>query len=92
MCLSFDPPLLILASSPAWFSLKAATPDTTPLAPSKFLKSGASAMPHSVAQPPTGGPHELEAVTAKLWEALIRGAQRVQVQMGASGCSVGRRG
>jgi hypothetical protein len=56
---------------------------TAPLALSKVLKSGVSATPHSMEQPPTGGPQALEAAAAKLREALVRGSQRVQAQSDA---------
>ncbi|XP_039818577.1 brain acid soluble protein 1-like [Panicum virgatum] len=75
---------LILSFSPALSSLKVDAPDTALLAPSKVLKSEASATQRSAAQPPTGGPQALEAAAAELREALIRGAQRVHVQTGMS--------
>ncbi|XP_039787115.1 nascent polypeptide-associated complex subunit alpha, muscle-specific form-like [Panicum virgatum] len=77
-------PMPVTAAGERTPGLRAATPDTAPLAPSKVLKSGASATPCSVAQPPTRGPQALEVTIAKYREVLTRGAQRAQAQADAS--------
>jgi len=54
----------------------AVSKDAAPLAPTKALKTGARATPHSALQPP---PVEyIVAETAKLWEVMAHGAQAAQ--------------
>ncbi|XP_039827517.1 uncharacterized protein LOC120689276 [Panicum virgatum] len=57
-------------------SRKAATREMVRLAPSKALKTGASATPHSVSQPPNGGSQSLEVAATVLREAMARGPSR----------------
>ena len=54
----------------------AATKDAAPLAPTKALKTGACATPHSAPQAPPVV--DIVAEAAKLWEAMARGAQAAQ--------------
>ena len=63
------------------------------LAPTKALKTGAHATPHSVLQPPIRVDPVLEAEAVKLREAVARGAQEAQLARALeSGGDAGQRG
>ena len=53
--------------------------DAAQLAPTKALKTGARATPHTAPQPPIGVDPVLEAEAVKLREAVARGAQEAQL-------------
>ena len=71
-----SPVLLSLAFLPPISSSGAIAKDTAPLAPTKALKTGARATPHSAPQPPPIV--DIVAEAAKLREAMARGAQAAQ--------------
>ena len=55
------------------------------LAPTKALKTGAHATPHTVPQPPIGVDPALEAGAEKLREAMARGALEAQLARAQEG-------
>jgi len=65
--------------------------DAAPLAPTKALKTGARATPHSAPQPPPVV--DIVAEAAKLREAIARGAQAAQqARAPGNGCDAGQSG
>ncbi|XP_039818690.1 translation initiation factor IF-2-like [Panicum virgatum] len=68
-------------SSPA----EATTKSATCLAPTKALKTGARATPHSAPLPPIRGDQALEAGAVKLRETMARGAQEAQLARAQEG-------
>ena len=57
----------------------------TRLTPTKALKTGVHATPHSAPQPPIGVDPVLEAEAVKLREAVARGAQEAQLARAQEG-------
>jgi hypothetical protein len=76
---SFDFSVLLTpAFSPPLSSYRATSKGPVRLAPTKALKIGASATPHSAPQPPTEGDQTLETEAVKLREAMALEAQLAQ--------------
>ena len=73
----------------AWLSIKVTTARVPLLAPTKALKSGASATLRASAQPLTGGTQTAEEITAEYRAAMAQGAKRARAQVGAD--DVGQR-
>ena len=66
-------------------SSRAAAKNAARLAPTKDLKTGAHATPHSASQPPSGGDLVLGAEAVKLREAVARGALEAQLAQAQEG-------
>ena len=66
-------------------SSRAAAKNAAHLAPTKDLKTGAHATPHSASQPPSGGDPVLGAEAVKLREAVAQGALEAQLARALEG-------